>query len=183
MVNTELYRKEAARGIGAALASVDSKSLEDAALAAKTAPRVFFTGAGRSFLMMQAVAMAFMQIGLTSYVTGGVTTPSIKKGDLLIAASCSGETKSVALFMEQAKEMGAKLALITSNPDSTMAKMSDIVVCMDGNSEPGSVQESWLADARFEHAIVPLGDCMMEFIARSNEAADDIIKQNHANME
>ncbi len=133
--------------------------------------------------MMQGIAMAFMQIGLTTYVTGGVTTPAIEKGDLLIAASCSGETKSVALFLEQAKKIGARIVLITACPESTMGRLADIVVKMNAKSEPGSVQESWLTDNRFEHALVPLGDCLMEYLARDRGAANSIISEHHANME
>lgn len=182
-MNTELYRKETARGIEAALDSVKSDSIEQVVKAVQNSKRVFFTGAGRSFLMTQAIAMAFMQIGIESYVTGGVTTPAIQEGDLLVAASCSGETKSVILFMEQARKAGAGIILITACSDSTMGRMSDIVVEMEAKSEPGSEQEKWLTDNRFEHAIVPLGDCFMECLARKKGAAGNIIKEHHANME
>lgn len=182
-MNTEIYRKETTRGIGAALDSVSSEVIDEVVKAVQNADKVFFTGAGRSFLMTKGIAMAFMQIGIHSYVTGDVTTPAIEKGDLLIAASCSGETKSVALFMEQAKEIGAKIVLITACPNSTMGRLADIVVRMEARSEPGSVQETWLTDNRFEHAIVPLGDCLMECLARANGAAGNIISEHHANME
>ncbi len=182
-MDTELYRKETARGIGAALASVKKEDIDEVVGAVQNSPHVFFSGAGRSFLMMQAVAMAFMQVGVTAYVTGGVTTPAIKKGDLLIAASCSGETQSVILFVEQAKKMGVKVVLITACPDSTLGKIADIVMKMEAESEEGSIQKTWLTDNRFEHSIVPLGDCMMEYIARNQNAGKNIIKEHHANME
>lgn len=182
-MNTVTYRKETTRGIGVALDSVKSDVIEDVVKAVQESRRVFFTGAGRSFLMIQAMAMAFMQIGIESHVTGGVTTPAIQKGDLLLAASCSGETKSVALFLEQAKQLGVKIVLITACPDSTMGKMADIVVQMAARPEKGSEQEKWLTDNRFEHAIVPLGDCFMEYLAREKGAAEDIIKEHHANIE
>ena len=182
-MNTEIYRKETTRGIGVALDSVSGGSIDAVVKAVQQSPRVFFTGAGRSFLMMQAGAMAFMQIGITSYVTGGVTTPAIGEGDLLIAASCSGETKSVSLFLEQAKKIGAKIVLLTACPNSTMGKLADIVVRMEARSEPDSVQKTWLTDNRFEHAIVPLGDCLMEYLAREKGASDNIISEHHANME
>lgn len=182
-MDTKLYRKETTRGIGAALDSVGEGSIDQIVKEIESVPRVFFTGAGRSFLMMQAVAMAFMQIGITSYVTGGVTTPAIEPGDLLIAASCSGETQSVALFVEQAKERGVKVALLTANEKSKMGQMADIVIKMAAASEPGSVQESWVTDNRFEHAIVPLGDCLMEYLARNRGASGSTISENHANIE
>lgn len=107
-MDTVLYRKETARGISVSLDSVSAESIDQVVEAVEKAPRVFFTGAGRSFLMIQAMAMAMMQIGVTAYVTGGVTTPAIEEGDLLIGASCSGETKSVALFNGAGQKTGSK---------------------------------------------------------------------------
>lgn len=184
MIDTVTYRKETARGMGACLDSIAEESIVAAVKAVQEAPRIFFTGAGRSFLMIKGIAMCFMQVGVKNcYVTGDVTTPSIGAGDLLIAASCSGETKSVALFLEQAKAQGAKILLLTANKASAMGKMADYVIEMASDTEAGAEQEKWLCDNRFEHSIVPLGDCMMEYIARDKGAADNIIQQNHANIE
>ena len=182
-MDTVLYRKETARGISVSLDSVSAESIDQVVEAVEKAPRVFFTGAGRSFLMIQAMAMAMMQIGVTAYVTGGVTTPAIEEGDLLIGASCSGETKSVALFMEQAKKQGAKVTLITARPDSTMGKIADIVIQMEARPEKGSVQETWITDNRFEQSIVPLGDCLVEYLARQKGASGNTISEHHANMD
>lgn len=182
-MNTKEYRSESARGINAALQSVDENKIEETVKAVEDAKRVFFTGAGRSFLMTKAIAMAMMQIGITVYATGEVCTPSISEGDLLVAASCSGETQSVLLFVEQAKKRGAKIALITGNADSSMGKLADIILEMDPMSEEGSVQKTWVVDNRFEQAIVPLGDCFVEYLARRKGASHETIGSNHANME
>lgn len=182
-MDTRFYRKETVRGIGVSLESVSDKSIDAVVNAIQAAPRVFFTGAGRSFLMIKAMAMALMQINIPTFVTGDVTTPAIETGDLLIAASGSGETKSVSLFLEQAKKAGAKIVLLTANEASTMGKFADIVVKMSAMSEPGSVQETWITDNRFEQALVPLGDCFVEYLARSKGASGNIISEHHANME
>lgn len=183
MDTTITYRKETVRGIDVALQTVPEEIIEKLLSAIQNAPSIFFTGAGRSFLMLKAMAMAMMQINYPVHVTGEVTTPSVKKDDLLIVASCSGETKSVCLFVEQAKAVGAKIALITGNPDSTLAKLSDIVAVMSYKPEPGSAQETWVVDNRFEQAIVPFGDCIVEFLARNLGATQNTISSNHANME
>lgn len=182
-MNTNEYRKETAVGIGEALESVEDKQLDKLIDAIKTAPRLFFSGAGRSFLMIKAMAMAMMQIGYQVYVTGEVATPSIQSGDLLVVASCSGTTKSVLLFVEQAKHIGAKVALITGNANSQIGDLSDIVIEMEYRSKPGSIQETWIVDNRFEQSIVPLGDCIVEALAREKGASTNTIQKNHANME
>ncbi len=183
LMDTRVYRRETARGIAAALDSISDESIAQVVKAVEESPRVFFTGAGRSFLMVEAMAMAFMQIGVTAYVTGGVTTPAIESGDLLIAVSCSGETKSVALFVEQAKAQGVKIVFITAKENSTIGKMADIIVKVAARPEPGSINETWVTDNRFEHAIVPLGDCFMECLARDKGASGKTISENHANIQ
>lgn len=182
-MNTIEYRQATARGIEAALQSVDSEKIAAFVKEMENANRIFFSGAGRSLLMVKAFAMAMMQIGFTVYVTGEVCTPSIQEGDLLVVASCSGETKSVQLFVEEAKQMGAKIVLLTGRAESTIAKASDLVLTMNYKSEPGSVQESWIVDNRFEQSIVPLGDCIVEYLGRSKCISGKTISENHANLE
>lgn len=183
MRDTELYRSETARGISAALKDIETNKLNEFIDLIESKDRVFFSGAGRSLLMIKAFAMALMQIGKTVYVTGEVCTPSIQKGDLLIAASCSGETKSLLLFVEEAKKAGAEVALITGRADSSIGKLSDFVLTMGYKPEEGAVSNGWLTDNRFEQSIVPLGDCVMEYIARDNNKTNETIASNHANME
>ena len=59
------------------------------------APRVFLAGAGRSGLVLRMAAMRLMHLGLDVHVAGDTTTPAIREGDLLIAASGSGTTAGV----------------------------------------------------------------------------------------
>ena len=57
------------------------EALADAILSAK---HVFIAGAGRSGLMMRAMAMRLMHLGLKVCVVGEVVTPGIMPGDLLL---------------------------------------------------------------------------------------------------
>ncbi|GAA6621429.1 hypothetical protein [Scytonema sp. NUACC26] len=52
--------------------------------------RIFVEGEGRSGFAIRMAAMRLMHLGLQDYVVGETTTPSIEKGDLLIACSGSG---------------------------------------------------------------------------------------------
>lgn len=96
----------------------------------KSHKRVFVYGTGRSGLMLKAFAMRLMQLGLTAYVVGETTTPSIEAGDLLALASASGETGSVCMTAQSALKQGAELAVITSAPQSTLGKIQtpDVVI-------------------------------------------------------
>lgn len=97
---------------------------------------IFVMGAGRSGFVAKAFAMRLMHLGYNVYVVGETVTPRIKKEDLLIAISGSGETTSVVNISRKAKELiGSKLVAITQNKDSTLAKMSDIVVLLKGKTK------------------------------------------------
>jgi 6-phospho-3-hexuloisomerase len=85
-------------------------------------------GSGRTGLMGKAFAMRLMHLGFRVHVVGDVTTPAITRKDVLIALSGSGETKNVTLVADAAKEVGAKVVGITTNPKSTLGKIMDVTI-------------------------------------------------------
>lgn len=96
---------------------------------------IFIMGLGRSGLVARAFAMRLMHLGLSVYVVGETTTPAITDKDCLIAISGSGETSYIINTTGIAKNIGSKLIAITSYPDSTLAKRSDIVVQLKGRTK------------------------------------------------
>ncbi len=103
------------------------------------AKKVFVMGAGRSGLVGRAFAMRLMHLDLPVYVVGETVTPAVKVGDLLITISGSGETKSVVELAIVGKQCGAKLATITSNINSSLARESDVIIEVKGRNKVDSV--------------------------------------------
>ncbi|MGR9088305.1 MAG: SIS domain-containing protein, partial [Gammaproteobacteria bacterium] len=66
------------------------------------ARRIFVSGAGRSRLVGNFFAMRLVHAGYDVSVVGEIVTPSIKKGDLLIIISGSGETEQLIAFTKSA---------------------------------------------------------------------------------
>lgn len=97
--------------------------------------RVFVSGAGRSGLIGKAFAMRLMHLNFQVHVIGETITPRLEKGDLFLGVSGSGETTRVVSAARAAKEIGAKLVVITSYPDSTLGELSDSVVEVPGRVE------------------------------------------------
>ncbi|HDD36497.1 MAG TPA: 6-phospho-3-hexuloisomerase, partial [Archaeoglobus veneficus] len=94
---------------------------------------IFVVGAGRSGFIAKAFAMRLMHLGYRVYVVGETVTPRIGKNDVLIAISGSGETTSVVNISKKAKEIAnSKLVAVTNNKNSTLAKMSDVIVLLKG---------------------------------------------------
>jgi 6-phospho-3-hexuloisomerase len=90
--------------------------------------RWFFSGQGRSGLVAEMAAMRFMHMGRTAHFVGEATAPSIRTGDGLCLVSGSGNTAVTVHFARIAREEGAELALITREPDSTLAKLAATVL-------------------------------------------------------
>ncbi len=102
------------------------------------ARRVYVAGAGRSGLVSRAFAMRLMHIGFESYVIGETITPAFSAGDTLVAFSGSGETNSIFDICETAKELGGRLCLITSTPDSRISRIADCMVLLAGQESSGA---------------------------------------------
>ncbi|WP_255556640.1 SIS domain-containing protein [Methylococcus sp. Mc7] len=69
--------------------------------------------------------MRLMHGGYDVFVVGEIVTPSIRKGDLLIVISGSGETETMLAFTKKAKEQGANIALISTRDSSSLGDLAD----------------------------------------------------------
>jgi 6-phospho-3-hexuloisomerase len=92
------------------------------------ARRVYVAGAGRSGFIAKAFGMRLMHLGFDAYVVGETVTPALLPEDTLVMFSGSGETQSMVSICGTAREIGAKICLITASTDSRMSRMADCVV-------------------------------------------------------
>ncbi len=92
------------------------------------ANRIFLVGAGRSGLEARAFAMRLMHLGFDTHAIGDATAPLPTTGDLVIIISGSGNTRSIIDLGTSIKIKGPKMAIITTNKESSLGKISDIVV-------------------------------------------------------
>lgn len=171
------------------LTALDDVQMERLTELVAGAERVFLAGAGRSLLMVKCCAMRLMQLGLKAYVVGETTTPSITPADLLLVVSGSGETATVSCMAGKAKRIGAKLALVTIVPDSTIGRMADVTVRIDASSTKvasrdvrASVQ---LGGSLFELSALLLLETLVMLIVEKKGicAPNTLLMQNHANLE
>ena len=151
------------------------------------AERIFVCGLGRSGLMMRAFAMRLMHLGLTSFVVGETTTPSIQKGDLLAVGSGSGETSTPVSMARLAKKTGATVAAITGHRDSTLAQLADMViwipaqsVMVAGTATPASCQP--LGTLAEQSLLVYLDSIVVRLWSTIGKTSEELSKR-HANLE
>jgi 3-hexulose-6-phosphate synthase/6-phospho-3-hexuloisomerase len=117
--------------ISSVMEEIDENIVEEVISEILKANKIFIVGAGRSGLVGKAFAMRLMQIGFRVYVVGETITPSMEEGDLLIAISNSGETKSVCLASQIAMTIKGNIVGITSNKNSRLAKKATKSIIID----------------------------------------------------
>lgn len=99
--------------------------LVDEVLGAK---KIVVCGAGRVGMATRGFGMRLGHFGLQAYTLGDSTVPAIGVGDLFLVSSGSGETQTIYDLVEIAKKNGARIALVTGNPESRMGKLADVIV-------------------------------------------------------
>jgi 6-phospho-3-hexuloisomerase len=101
--------------VAGVLRNCNQKEYENLVSLLKKDVRFFFTGEGRSGLVAKMMAMRLMHSGKNVYVIGETTTPSIRKGDVLIVITGSGSTPSIVHICKSASEQGAFVLAVTTN--------------------------------------------------------------------
>ena len=96
--------------------------------AISVARRIALHGLGREGLQMKGLAMRLYHLGLDAHVVGEMTTPPVGLGDLLIVSAGPGEFESIAALMARAKAAGARTAVVTAEPSSSLARAADVVL-------------------------------------------------------
>ncbi|KAF5083351.1 6-phospho-3-hexuloisomerase [Methanobacterium aggregans] len=114
---------------------LDEKTIMELMDVLTSSKDVFLLGQGRSGLVARAFAMRLMHLGISVYVVGETITPAITQDDCLLAISGSGETSYIISTAKIAKKRGAKLIAVTSYDDSTLGKMSDLIVHIQGRTK------------------------------------------------
>ena len=95
--------------------------------------RTVITGMGKSGIIGRKMAATLASTGTPSFYlhpAEGIhgDLGMVTEGDVVIALSNSGETGEVLHILPSLRRIGAKLIAMVGNPNSTLAKNSDIVL-------------------------------------------------------
>ncbi|MGA2912092.1 MAG: 6-phospho-3-hexuloisomerase [Methanoregula sp.] len=161
------------------------------------AKRIYVMGAGRSGLVAKAFAMRLMHLGLQAFVVGETITPAMSAGDIMVVFSGSGRTRTVADIAETAKEIGAKICLITSNADSRIGRISDCIVIIEHQRDTvgDDAVEFEIRQMMGDHkSFAPLGtlfettsmifaDAVISRLMEITKTDENALKDRHTNIE
>lgn len=168
-----------------ALRDADPEPFESALALLTDAERVFVHGAGRSGLALRSTAMRLMHLGLTVHVVGEVTTPAIRRGDLLLVASGSGTTGGIVQAAKTAADVGARVLAVSTTDASPLSEVADttLVIPAATKTDRSGTASAQYAGSLFEQAVGVLGDALFHALwQRSGHSADDLWPR-HANLE
>jgi 6-phospho-3-hexuloisomerase len=185
MSNSDTKQLIIAQEMSRVLAGVNQAQVEALGEAILSAERIFVCGAGRSELMIKAFAMRLMHLGLHAYVVGETITPAIRGGDLLIAGSGSGETRTTLAMVQAARERGAQTAAVSAHPASPIAQACDLVVEIP--AAIGGVSNQQVSaqppGTLFEQCLLVLGDGLVLWLMERLGATYEEIRARHTKLE
>jgi 6-phospho-3-hexuloisomerase len=146
---------------------------------------IFLIASGRSGFSMRSAAMRLMHLGLQVYFVGDTTTPAIKYGDLLLAASGSGTTSTIVTAAEKAKLTGAKVIAISTNSASPLAKLANIHIQVPAaeKEDHGGSKSKQYAGSLFEQALLLITDAVFLALWKLDGTPAEELWKRHANME
>jgi D-arabinose 5-phosphate isomerase GutQ len=137
-------------------------------------------GSGREVARMTAVRVGHVKraMGDQIYVAGESNTPAPRAGDVLVVISNSGETEIVAGWCKNFKRMGALVASIVGNPDSTIGAASDLSFTIKGDGLQGRPNSFYIKTA---FALSPLPIYLVEKVAeRGLRLPEYILRWHHS---
>lgn len=179
------YAQQIIRELERTLIKTDNMQIEKLVKEIIKAKRIFVAGQGRSGFMVKSFAMRLMHIGFEAYVVGETITPSIQSGDLLIIGSGSGETGSLVMMAKKAKESDVQLAVITTNANSSIGKISDVVIGICAQAKGDEDNESTVQPmgSLFEQCLLLLLDSVILSLMDLTKKDGNKMFGKHANLE
>lgn len=113
------------------LSQVDDARLHDVAALLISADSIHVLGIGHSGFFGKVLSMKLNHVGLTAYTVYDEINPPIRSGDVFVAMSQSGGTKTIISLVEKSKSIGAKVLGVTANADSELGRLADLCLQVD----------------------------------------------------
>jgi arabinose-5-phosphate isomerase len=122
-----------AEAVAALVDRVDEQFVHAVTLILNCEGRVVVTCMGKSGLIGKKIAATLASTGtpaLFLHPAEGIhgDLGMVTRGDTVIALSNSGETEEISRMLPSLKRLGIKIIALTGNPESTLAKNSDVVI-------------------------------------------------------
>jgi arabinose-5-phosphate isomerase len=143
--------------------------------------RVIVAGIGKSGIIGRKIVATLNSTGTRSIFLHPVEAMHgdlgmVSKQDVFLALSNSGETGELNILIPSIKSIGCKVAALTANPSSTLAKHSDIVVDVGVKREACPLG---LAPTASTTALLAMGDALAVVLINKNAFKTSDFKKYH----
>jgi len=154
--------------------------------AIKSAKQVFVYGYGREGISLRGFAMRLAHLAKTTHWAMDDTATACEPGDLFISSCGNGGNEGLIQYAQKAKAAGARIALITTAPESPFAKASDVVTVMPAYaylSTADMVPTIQLMGNQYEQGLYILCDIMVMMLKDQLGLTPDQMEARHRNIE
>ncbi|AFB21100.1 KpsF/GutQ family sugar-phosphate isomerase [Rickettsia canadensis] len=142
--------------------------------------RVIFTGIGKSGYIARKIAASFSSTGMPAFYLHPAEASHgdlgmVTRDDLVIMISNSGETKELFNIIEYCNNSSIKIAAMTMNKNSTLAKRSDFLLIVPEYSEASVIGVPTISSL----IMLSLGDALMTVLHEKRGFTRDDFKVYH----
>lgn len=151
-----------------------------------SADKVFFIGVGRVKLELEAFAKRLAHLGIKTHIVGDINEPAMTDKDILIVGSGSGESLVPVAIAKKAKSIGGKIVHIGSNPQSSLAPITDLMVRIPVQTKlylNDEIVSNQPMSSLFEQSLLLLGDSIAAMIVSQKNIELKKLWAYHANLE
>ncbi|XP_059304832.1 uncharacterized protein LOC132056577 [Lycium ferocissimum] len=153
--------------------------------------RVFLYGVGREGLMLKALCMRLFHLGLSAHCVFDMTTPPIGPTDLLIASAGPGGFSTVDAISKVAKSNGARVVLLTAQPDkgssveyaSVVAYIPAKTMADDDDNGDKEEREVLPMGSLYEGAMFVLFEMVVYKLGQVLKQSPETVRARHTNLE
>ncbi|KAJ8536756.1 hypothetical protein K7X08_035157 [Anisodus acutangulus] len=166
--------------------------VQEIAAAANRNGRIFVYGVGREGLMLKALSMRLFHLGLSVHCVFDMNTPPIGSPDLLIASAGPGGFSTVDAISGVAKSNGARVLLLTAQPDfgssvkyaSAVAYIPAQTMADDDNVGAGEKGRPLLPmGSLYEGAMFVLFEMVVYKLGEVLKQSPEVVRARHTNLE
>jgi arabinose-5-phosphate isomerase len=151
------------------LGSIDASFCQAVNVITNTKGRIVCCGVGKSAKILEKISSTFSSIGISGFTldptdAGHGSLGALKKKDILLMASFSGNSYELNHVLEYAKKNKIKIIGISSNKQSNLMKTSDIKILMPSVIEAGNKNLNMIPTSSSLN-LLAIGDCLAISVA------------------
>ncbi|QND44380.1 SIS domain-containing protein (plasmid) [Rhizobium lusitanum] len=185
-VTTNLYQT-ALSELATVFDRLDDAKVDDVIEAIASAGSTVVFGGGRERLQIMGFAMRLYHMGVQVAVEGDMTTPPVGSGDVFLVTVGPGEISTALALIDVARNAGAKVIVITAQPEGRAPQMADLVLHLPAQTmadDQGASRSSVLPmGSLYEGALFVLFEVMILKLRDRLQVSPDAMRHRHTNLE